>query len=281
MSALSFPNYLIAVFSLGQALIISLFTQYLAFINASIPLAWVTIVDIVVFGNVALGFILLRKLLVLEEQGNLIRQQARHIQDLEEMIRNIRAQRHDFISHLQAVYGMLQMGKLESAREYLAEVTGDIRILTQTLKLKSPEVAALVQQKAALAAGRNISFGLVIESDLAKLAVRPHNLNRILGNLLDNAMDAVMFLATKDRYVRLEIREDEQSYILSVGNSGPGIREDLMEKIFEPGFSTKGENRGLGLAIVREIVQQHGGKIKVSSPPTIFTVTLPKAGAEQ
>ncbi|SHE59857.1 hypothetical protein SAMN02745218_00564 [Desulfofundulus australicus DSM 11792] len=280
MSTLSFPNYLMAVFSLGQALLICLFTQYLVYFNTSIPLGWIVIVDMVIFGNTVLGFILLRKSLVLEEQDNLIRQQARHIQNLEEMIRNIRAQRHDFISHLQAVYGMLQMGKLESAREYLAEVTGDIRILTQTLKLKSPEVAALVQQKAALAAGRNISFGLVIESDLAKLAVRPHNLNRILGNLLDNAMDAVMFLATKDRYVRLEIRENEQCYILSVGNSGPGIREDLMEKIFEPGFSTKGENRGLGLAIVREIVQQHGGKIKVSSPPTIFTVTLPKAGGE-
>ncbi|MDQ0286682.1 sensor histidine kinase regulating citrate/malate metabolism [Desulfofundulus luciae] len=280
MSTLSFPNYLIVVFSLGQALIISLFTQYLAFINASIPLAWVTIVDIVVFGNVALGFILLRKLLVLEEQGNLIRQQAKHIQDLEEMIRNIRAQRHDFISHLQAVYGMLQMGKLESAREYLAEVTGDIRILSQTLRLKQPEVAALVQQKAALAASRNISFGLVIETDLGKLTMRPHNLNRILGNLLDNAMEAVMFLATKDRYVRLEIREDEQSYILAVGNSGPEIKEDIRGKIFEPGFSTKGENRGLGLAIVREIVEQHGGQVRLTSPPTIFTVTLPKAGGE-
>jgi hypothetical protein len=275
------PNHLLPIFSLGQVLIIAIFTQYLAVAGIPIPLGWMFIVDMVVVGNTALSLILIRKLTVQEEQANLIRQQAKHIQDLEEMIRNIRAQRHDFISHLQAVYGMLQMGKPESAREYLAEVTGDIRILTQTLKLKSPEVAALVQQKAALAASRNISFGLVIETDLSKLSMRPHNLNRILGNLLDNAMDAVAFLATRDRYIRLEINEDEENYFISVGNSGPGIREDLMEKIFEPGFSTKGENRGLGLAIVREIVQQHGGKIKVSSPPTIFTVTLPKAGAEE
>ncbi|AEG16102.1 signal transduction histidine kinase regulating citrate/malate metabolism [Desulfofundulus kuznetsovii DSM 6115] len=276
----SSPNYLISILSLGQVLIIAIFTQYLAVAGIPIPLGWMFIVDMVVVGNTALSLVLMRKLMVQEEQANLIRQQAKHIQDLEEMIRNIRAQRHDFISHLQAVYGMLQMGKLESAREYLAEVTGDIRILTQTLKLKSPEVAALVQQKAALAASRNISFGLVIETDLSKVTVRPHNLNRILGNLLDNAMDAVAFLATRDRYIRLEINEDEENYIISVGNSGPGIREDLMEKIFEPGFSTKGENRGLGLAIVRGIVEQHGGQVRLTSPPTIFTVTLPKAGGE-
>jgi hypothetical protein len=267
-----------AIFSLGQALLITIFTQYLVFFETTVPLGWIMVVDTVIFGNTILGFILLRKSLVIEEQNNLIRQQAKHIRDLEEMIRNIRAQRHDFISHLQAVYGMLQMGKPESAREYLAEVTGDIRILTQTLKLKTPEVAALIQQKAALAASRNISFGLVTETDLGKLTMRPHDLNRVLGNLLDNAMEAVMFLETKDRYIRLEIKENKDSYIFTVGNSGPEIKKELREKIFEPGFSTKGENRGLGLAIVREIVQQHKGKIKVSSPPTTFKIILPKAG---
>ncbi|WP_424659863.1 sensor histidine kinase [Desulfofundulus sp.] len=253
-------------------------TQYLVYFKTSIPPAWIAVVDIIIFGNTILGFIFLRKSVVLEEQDNLIRQQARHIQNLEEMIRNIRAQRHDFISHLQAVYGMLQMGKPESARAYLAEVTADIRILSQTLRLKQPEVAALIQQKAALAASRNISFGLIVESDLEKLAMRPYNLNRILGNLLDNAMEAVVFLATGDRYIRLEIGEDEQCYIISVSNSGPEIEEEIKEKIFETGFSTKGENRGLGLAIVREIVEHHGGQVRLTSQPTTFTVTLPKAG---
>ncbi|MBE3586949.1 MAG: GHKL domain-containing protein [Thermoanaerobacteraceae bacterium] len=241
---------------------------------------WIIIVDIVVVGNAALSLILMRKLMVLEEQDILIKQQARYIKNMEEMIRNIRAQRHDFISHLQAVYGLLQMGKSESAQEYLAEVTGDMRISSQTLRIKQPEVAALISQKATRAVNQNISFGLVVESGLEQLTARPHHLNRILGNLLDNAMDAVMFLEAKDRYVRLEIHEDEKKYIFKVGNAGPAIPEYLREKIFEPGFSTKGENRGLGLAIVKEIVAQHGGQVQVSSPPTIFTVILPKEGVQ-
>ncbi|HHW44872.1 MAG TPA: GHKL domain-containing protein [Desulfotomaculum sp.] len=275
---LTLPNYLIAIFSLGQVLIIAIFTQFLTIIDTSIPIGWMVIVDIVIIGNTALSLILMRKLMVLEEQKALVQQQTRHIGDLEEMIRNIRAQRHDFISHLQTVYGLLQLGKFEIAQEYIAEVAGDLRISAQTMRLKQPEVSALIQQKAAKSANQNISFGLVIETTLDRLNMRPYNLNRILGNLLDNAMDAVIFVEPKDRYIRLEIKEDEKNYIIKVANSGPAIPEYLREKIFEPGFSTKGENRGLGLAIVKEIVIQHGGQVQVSSPPTVFTVIIPKAG---
>lgn len=277
--SISHPPHLVAAISLGPVFIMAIFVQHLFANGYDIPAGWAVMVGLVIGCNVLLSLALMHRLIFLEQQAFLAQQQARYIEHMEELIRNIRSQRHDFISHLQAVYGLLQLGYFENAQQYIAEVTGEARLSTQTLRLNNPEVAALIQRKGVQAANQNIAFSLSVESELKELAMRPYHLNRILGNLLDNAMEAVMVLEPQDRFVKLEIKEDEQNYILAVSNSGPEIREEWREKIFEPGFSTKGKGRGLGLAIVKETVLQYGGEVRVNSPPTTFTVILPKKEA--
>ncbi|WP_051276546.1 sensor histidine kinase [Desulfovirgula thermocuniculi] len=272
----SYSPHLLAAVSLGPTFVVAILVQHLFVNGYDIPAGWMALMGLVVGGNVILSLVLMHRLISLEQQAFLAQQQARYIEHMEELIRNIRSQRHDFISHLQAVYGLLQLGYFENARQYIAEVAGEARMSTQTLRLNMPEVAALIQRKGIQAANQNIAFSLSIESELKGLPMRPYHLNRILGNLLDNAMEAVMVLEPQDRFVKLEIREDEKSFIFVVSNSGPEIREEWRERIFEPGFSTKGPGRGLGLAIVKETVAQHGGEIKVSFPPITFTVTIPK-----
>ncbi len=280
MSAVS-SNYALIIFLLTQSFILCLvFHQYFIINNLTDYLGLVLASALVVIANAVLGFLTLKKLMQSEYQNMLLEQQARSMEDIQELIRNIRAQRHDFINHLQTVYGLLQMNRPDSAQDYLAEVVREARTSAQLVNLKQPEIGALIQRKVNQAAVQEISFNLSIQSDLHTIPLRPYQFNRVLGNLIDNAFEAVMGLEPKERFVKLEIGEDSENYIIKVLNSGPGIKPEVFDFIFQAGFSTKGHNRGLGLAIIREIVEQYGGTIQASSPPTLFTVRLPRPGGK-
>lgn len=275
MSAVS-SNYALIIFLLTQSFVLCLVFQYIIINNLVAYLGIILAIALVVIANAVLSFLTLKKLIQSEYQNMLLEQQARSMEDIQELIQNIRAQRHDFINHLQTVYGLLQMNRPDSAQDYLAEVVREARTSAQLVNLKQPEIGALIQRKVNQAAVQDISFYLSIQSDLRAIPLPPYQLNRILGNLIDNAFEAVVGLEPKERFIKLEIGEDSENYIIKVLDSGPGIKPEVLDFIFQAGFSTKGYNRGLGLAIVREIVEQHGGTIQASSPPTLFTVRFPR-----
>jgi signal transduction histidine kinase len=99
-------------------------------------------------------------------------------------------------------------------------------------------------------------------------------LTQVLLNLIKNAEEAV-----KDRgAIQLRVRAINQSAILEVQDSGPGVRPEDRERIFEPYFTTKAAGTGLGLAIARRICQEHGGRLEVdgvSEGGAVFRVVLP------
>ena len=76
--------------------------------------------------------------------------------------------------------------------------------------------------------------------------------------------------------IQIRISEQNDNVIIEVQDSGKGISKENIEKIFEPLFTTKQKGTGLGLSSVVAIIDSHHGKISVTSPPTIFTITLPK-----
>jgi len=94
----------------------------------------------------------------------------------------------------------------------------------------------------------------------------------IMSNLILNSIQAI-----KDKgMVTLNIIEKKNSIIIKIEDSGPGIPKDTINDVFEPLFTTKQQGTGLGLVSVKSIINAHGGKISVTSPPTVFTITLPK-----
>jgi signal transduction histidine kinase len=114
---------------------------------------------------------------------------------------------------------------------------------------------------------------------LPKIRLDPDQLKEVLVNLILNACEAM------GEGGRMEIREEtgtlgthDRVVLIRVRDNGPGIPEDLQEKIFEPFFSTKEEGSGLGLPIVKRILADHKGWIHVQSKPgegTTFVVGLP------
>jgi two-component system sensor histidine kinase HydH len=94
----------------------------------------------------------------------------------------------------------------------------------------------------------------------------------VLENLIMNAVQAIGREGTVD----IRISEDVHSAIIEVQDSGSGIDENTLPRIFEPLFTTKQQGTGLGLATCKSIVEQHGGTINVRTKPTVFTIKIPK-----
>jgi signal transduction histidine kinase len=104
-------------------------------------------------------------------------------------------------------------------------------------------------------------------------------LNQVWANLIDNALDA----APASGKVVITAARENRSVVVRVADDGPGIPEEVRGRIFDPFFTTKdvGKGTGLGLDIVRRLVERHDGDIEVQSRPgrTEFIVSLPVPGA--
>ena len=129
--------------------------------------------------------------------------------------------------------------------------------------------------KSAACEERGIALDMDIRSTLDGLSVPAWEICCIIGNLMDNAMDALC--GQPEGKIRLEVREDVRGYRFVIANNGQPIPEALRETIFEPGFSTKGEGRGMGLSIVRNTLREFGGAIALAEgDETAFVVTVPR-----
>ena len=123
----------------------------------------------------------------------------------------------------------------------------------------------------------NIGFELSGVEPMPPLSADPHQLKQVFLNLLMNAIHAMPNGGT----VTVNAKKELNFAVLSVADTGCGMSDDVLKRIFEPFYTTRREGTGLGLAIIRKIVEQHGGSITVTSEPghgTCFTLTWPLAG---
>ena len=134
------------------------------------------------------------------------------------------------------------------------------------------DTLAVLQSKAR---AKSVAVTVTVEPDLPLVQGYGGELNQVWLNLIDNALDAV---ATGGR-VEIAATHNGGAVEVRVVDDGPGIPDDIRGRIFDPFFTTKqvGEGTGLGLDIVRRLVQRHDGSIEVDSRPgrTEFLVRLP------
>lgn len=195
---------------------------------------------------------------------------------LEDLNGTLRAQRHDFMNHLQVVFSLLELEDYKEAADYIERVYGDIRRVSRTLKTAHPSINALLAAKVGDCESRGIHVNLQIESPWSDLPIEGWEMCRVLGNLIDNAMDALR--QTPEPQLTIRLSESVQSYTFTIANNGPMIPQSIAERIFQRGFSTKGEGRGMGLSIVRNIIEEDGGHLTLSSDEheTRFDGLIPK-----
>ncbi len=187
----------------------------------------------------------------------------------------LRAQRHDFLNHIQVVYSLLEMGEGGEAADYLERIYSQLRTVSKVMRTKVTAFNALLQVKNAACEERGIQLELDIRTALEGLPVPPWEICCIIGNLMDNAMDALG--GVKDGRIHLDVRETLRHFTFTLTNNGPAVPQELRERIFEAGVSTKGEDRGMGLSIVRKTLAEFGGTIELApGGETCFVVTIPR-----
>lgn len=200
---------------------------------------------------------------------------------LEALNREMRAQRHDFMNHLQVVYSLIEMNEPGEAMGYMDKVYGDMQRVSRMLRTSCPAVNALIQAKVVEASERGAELKLSIAAKWDDELMPAWEICRVLANLIDNALDAACSAqhpAGEKPTVELVLGEDLRSWFFSVRNNGPEIPEKLREKIFEPGFTTKATGQGMGMFIVSDTMTKLGGRVTLNSQKgdTVFSAFVPR-----
>ena len=187
------------------------------------------------------------------------------------LVDSMRANNHDFTNKLHVILGLIQMGMYDDASSYIQNITMVQRenISKVMNAVSEPAVAALLIGKIARASELNINFVLRegCYYSTADMNLPSEMLITVVGNLLDNAFDAMNESTDykKHKELMFGIYSKPGAVLITVDDTGSGIKSRDMEHIFENGFSTKGDGRGTGLYQVKAIVENFGGKITVES----------------
>jgi two-component system CitB family sensor kinase len=204
----------------------------------------------------------------------------RELRSVTGLITALRAQEHEFANRLHVLSVLFDLGEQDEALAYLAEISKYSVAQAEDLRSRigPPLVAALLLAKATIAAEQGTRLVVTKESRLDRPGVDPQALQTIIGNLVDNAIEALSRQpGPRDVTVHLD---DSDGVRIVVVDNGPGIAEPDPEHIFQDGYTTKtgdhGTRRGLGLALVHRIVHRAGGSIAVTpGPGARFEVRLP------
>ena len=193
----------------------------------------------------------------------------------------LRAQAHEFANRLHTIAGLMQLGRPEEAMKLIAQTSDVHQELTESLleRVGDPVLGALLLAKAAIASERGIELRVSDDTVVTRSALDSEDLITLLGNLIDNALDAA---ATSDgRWVSVSVTELDEELVVKVHDSGSGIPDGVDGQIFQEGFSTKAgpnrKRRGFGLALVRQVARRNGGDVTVvNNGGALFMVRIPQ-----
>ncbi len=197
---------------------------------------------------------------------------------LEELNKTLRAQRHDFMNHLQVVYGLIELEEFSDTKDYIEKVYSDIQKVSRVMRTSNPAFNALLQAKVLAGEKRGIETRLTVNSRFDKIKIPTWEFCRVIGNIIDNAIYALEN-SQGNKYIEIILHEDIKYYYFTIKDNGSGMPQDIIDKIFETGFTTKGnKGEGMGLAITKETLLNYGGSInvRVDDGETIFEGQIPK-----
>ena len=194
------------------------------------------------------------------------------------LVDSMRANNHDFTNKLHVILGLLQMKEFDQAASYIENVAFVQRegISKIVREIDEPAVAALLVGKTAKAAEFNVKFSLQEGSRYRRsdVSLPSDALVTIIGNLIDNALEAMNGWNRSDavkKELLVGIHSAPNVLLITVDDGGPGISAANLDRIFENGFTTKGEGHGSGLFQVKQLVESLGGVVSVESTEGVGT----------
>ncbi len=197
----------------------------------------------------------------------------------------LRAQSHEFMNKMHVVLGLTHMKQYEELQKYISGMVSEhqYEIGGVMKRIKSPVFAGFLLGKLSYAREKYIKLIISEDSYMPEIDDESitHELITIVGNLIDNALEAVTNCEKK----RVEVKIQHGDILtITVQDTGKGIQEKEIEELFTKGYSTKGDNRGYGLYLVKESIQRINGEIHMHSlvgKGTTITIEIPKGRDER
>ncbi|MEU6246891.1 ATP-binding protein [Glycomyces sp. NPDC047010] len=189
----------------------------------------------------------------------------------------LRAQAHEFDNKLHTISGLIQIGEQEEVVRFIEALNRHRQSLDLSIggPIRDKAIAALLMAKSAQASERQVRLDIAEGTALGPLSPEDSaDVGTVLGNLIDNAVDAVAgspLPLAAEAWVAVEIRESEGGVHITVADNGPGVPPDAVDEVFEHGFTTKAggtgttAERGIGLALTRLVCEHHGGGVRVEN----------------
>ncbi|WP_434564517.1 GHKL domain-containing protein [Thermoanaerobacterium thermosaccharolyticum] len=196
------------------------------------------------------------KLRFIEEQNNLYRKN-----------------KHELRNKILVLYGLIRQMKYEDAQEFLMDYIDDINNSLIKVDTGNDIIDLLLYSKISAAIEKNISVNFICTVDLKYSKKVTNDICSVLGNLLDNAIEECDRLKNNKR-IEIMLKSDPVDYIFIVKNTCGEISEDVKRNILSGGFTTKGDGRGTGLSIVKDIVYSYNGDINIKIDDKYFDVTV-------
>jgi two-component sensor histidine kinase len=237
-----------------------------------------------------IGFILIFMLsrFILKQEKTMTKVQDMYSKNIESLFNSVKEHRHDFNNHIFTLSGLCSMKNYDEMEKYLTNMTQVHTQFNDIININIPAFSGLLQAKLAYASEKQIQFEHHFEGfDRANLdTLKVTDLVRIVGNVIDNAFYEVLNSQPNaiDRKVTLMGKIQNEILTFQIHNNGSEIPKEIIDRMFDHGFSTKKhkDNSGLGLAIAKQLVSKYKGSIEVTSNEelTSFTIKIPLAQRE-
>lgn len=211
-----------------------------------------------------------------------VKKLAEELTGVKAFVSALRVQNHEHMNKLHTIAGLLQLGHKNRALEYVFQITEEHEELTNFLSrnIKIESLSGLLLSK--VSRGKELGINVHIDRHSRLDSIPPrldeHDLVIIFGNLIENAFDAFKDSTEDEKQIYVSIEQHEELLSILIEDNGIGILEENNSLIFQEGYSTKeGSNRGIGLFLIKEIVDKADGSIQIESFPnqgTTFNITF-------
>lgn len=197
----------------------------------------------------------------------------KHFEEVQSIYAKMRGWRHDYHNHIQALLALV--GDDERTRDYLWKLNKDLTEVDTVVKTGNVTVDAILNSKLTLIKSKDIPVDAVAKVP-DDLKISEIDLCAIIGNLLDNAIEAVLPLPAQERFIRIYIGMMKAQLYISVTNSTAAEPRKIGGKY----VSTKGEGRGVGLMRVDSIAKRNGGTVNRQNESGVFATEVLMRGKE-